>query len=140
MPHDSRTTFASRLRNARERLGFSVSEIARRTGVSRVTQTAYEAGNSAPSVGYLEELAGLGADIHWLVTGESYAEYALQKFDMKLLVAIADAIERWANAREARPSDETKAKLLRLLYLHCADTGGFDAEYARELFELKDAA
>lgn len=140
MPNDPRSTFASRLRSARERLGFSVSELARRTGVSRVTQTAYEAGDSAPSAGYLEELAGLGADIHWLITGESYVEYAFQHFDMKLMGAIADAIHRWAIAREAPPSDETKAKLLRLLYLHCADAGGFDAEYARELFELKDAA
>jgi DNA-binding XRE family transcriptional regulator len=62
--------FASRLREARERLG-SRQAIADRIGISDVTLWRWESGKSSPTVAQLHKMQVLGFDVIQLLTGSS---------------------------------------------------------------------
>ncbi|MBC7907018.1 MAG: helix-turn-helix domain-containing protein [Rhodospirillaceae bacterium] len=62
--------FSERLRLARERLGESVTGIAKESGVNRGTWQRYESGTNRPDADTLAVLHRRGIDINWLLTGE----------------------------------------------------------------------
>ena len=51
--------FRERLKAARERLGLSQSEVARRLGVAHATYHEYEHGSCSPSLSTIERLASV---------------------------------------------------------------------------------
>ena len=59
-----------RLRQERERLGLSQEELGGAGGVTRRTVTAWERGDQCPNAAFLGALAGIGADVLYLVTGK----------------------------------------------------------------------
>lgn len=60
----------SRIKEARERLGWSQADLARRMHVAQPTVSGWEAGKKSPRVRILARLAGiLGVSIEWLSTG-----------------------------------------------------------------------
>lgn len=65
----SRDDVAARLRQERVRLGHNQADFGALAGVSRRTQAAYESGSTSPDVAYLSALAGAGADVHFIVSG-----------------------------------------------------------------------
>ena len=62
---------ASRLKDERERLGLTQTEMASHAGVGRKTQFNYETGERLPDAGYLAAVDALGVDVQYVVTGRS---------------------------------------------------------------------
>ena len=61
---------SERLRAAREAIGLTQREMAERLGLALVTYGRSETGNRAMDEGELAALAGMGINLHWLVSGE----------------------------------------------------------------------
>lgn len=83
-----------RIRAERERLGLSLVEFGKKTGVSKGSQILYEKGN-APTVDYLTAAGGAGADIFFILTGKrgqdtkpSHAAGSPTDFDQPGMVSI----------------------------------------------------
>lgn len=66
-------SIGERLREERERLGYSQSAIGAVGGVKKLAQLKYEQGERYPGADYLAALAKIGADTLYIVTGERYA-------------------------------------------------------------------
>ena len=60
----------ARLREERERLDKNQEGFGSIAGVSRRTQAAYEADSNSPTVAYLTEISGAGADVLYILTGD----------------------------------------------------------------------
>ncbi len=68
---DRSATFGDRVAAAREALGLSQAQLARRLGVKAQTVAAWEADRSEPRANKLQMLAGLlNVSMVWLMTGE----------------------------------------------------------------------
>ena len=59
-----------RLKEERERLGFSQTEFSAVAGASKNSQYNYEKGERSPDANYLAAVADKGVDILYVVTGE----------------------------------------------------------------------
>lgn len=62
-------TIGDRLREERERLGFSQPAFAALAGTTKKSQIDYEKGQTFPKANYLEVIAAEGADIQYIITG-----------------------------------------------------------------------
>ena len=60
-----------RLREERKRLKLTQAALAEMTGLTRKTQSLYDRGERNPNTLYLQILAERGADIHYILTGQS---------------------------------------------------------------------
>lgn len=65
-----------RLRTERRRLGMSQEEMGVAGGVTRNTQSNYEKGLRSPDAEYLAKVAGIGADVQYILTGQRSASAA----------------------------------------------------------------
>jgi transcriptional regulator with XRE-family HTH domain len=63
-------TFGIRLTQERKRLGYSQTTLAAKLDRSKATQVKYESGDTHPDADYFLALHKLGADIHYIITGE----------------------------------------------------------------------
>lgn len=63
-------SIGERLRSERQRLDLNQTQLGECGGVTKKTQMLYEAGGRSPDSLYLAAIAGLGADIRYIVTGE----------------------------------------------------------------------
>lgn len=70
------SSIPSRLREERDRLDLTQTEAAALCGVARETWSRYEAGSMSPGLEVLAALAGRGADIGYVLTGERAGAYA----------------------------------------------------------------
>lgn len=59
----------TRLREERQRVGFTQQELADRAQVDRNSQINYEQGHRSPPADYLERLERIGLDACYIVTG-----------------------------------------------------------------------
>lgn len=62
-----------RLKEERERLGFSQTDFAALAGASKNSQYNYEKGDRSPDAEYLAAIAAHGVDVQFVVTGERVA-------------------------------------------------------------------
>lgn len=62
-------TFEERLREERNRLGFSQADFAEIGGVQRLAQINYEKGKRNPDSPYLASIAAAGVDVQYILTG-----------------------------------------------------------------------
>ena len=58
------------LKEERQRLGMNQEDFAAVAGLKRRAQTLYEQNERAPDALYLRALAGIGVDVHYIITGE----------------------------------------------------------------------
>jgi len=61
--------FAARLRQERKRLGHNQADFGKLGGVTLATQSRYELGTSVPDAQYLTQIAALGVDVQFVLTG-----------------------------------------------------------------------
>jgi transcriptional regulator with XRE-family HTH domain len=66
---DPKHGVGARLRAERERLGMSQDEMGTQAGKNKNTQMRYETGVNSPTAVYLHDLAALGVDIGYVLTG-----------------------------------------------------------------------
>ncbi|WP_338728109.1 helix-turn-helix transcriptional regulator [Shewanella baltica] len=64
----------SRLRDERVRLGLSQTEFGELGGVRKNTQSKYESNERSPDALYLANVAKIGVDVQYVLTGEPRAE------------------------------------------------------------------
>ena len=62
-------SIGARIREERERLGFSQRALATRMAITHASQVKYEGGATQPNTGYLYLFNGIGADVQYIVTG-----------------------------------------------------------------------
>jgi transcriptional regulator with XRE-family HTH domain len=65
----SQMSLGDRLREVREEMGLSQTELAEIGGVIRNTQGSYERGERMPDTGYMQKIGEAGADIIYILTG-----------------------------------------------------------------------
>lgn len=86
-------TIGARLREERERLSLSQEAFASKAGVHRRTQVNYEADERRPDADYLASVAGFGADIAYIVTGNRVLSVKQPwPDDAQIYVSLIDAI------------------------------------------------
>ncbi|QSB02008.1 helix-turn-helix domain-containing protein [Methylomonas sp. EFPC1] len=84
-------SIGDRLREERDRLGFIQEKLAELLGTTKKTVIDYEKGNTSPKADFLAALAGIGADVNYIVTGnrtvvyEPRSKYELNPEQMALL-------------------------------------------------------
>lgn len=64
------TSFGTRLREERERLGYNQTDFGDIGGVRKNAQSNYEQGERQPDAEYLQKIQAIGVDVHYLLTGE----------------------------------------------------------------------
>jgi len=79
-----------RLREERERLGLSQTAIGAIGGVQQNAQFLYEKDQRSPNADYLHALAQIGADTHYIVTGQRSAS-ALTADEKEVLIRFRNA-------------------------------------------------
>lgn len=79
-----------RLKGERERMRYSQEAFAKAGGVGRKTQFNYESGERAPDALYLANLAKIGVDVLYVVTGERDAA-ALSGDELELVALYRNA-------------------------------------------------
>jgi transcriptional regulator with XRE-family HTH domain len=104
-----------RLLAERKRLGQTQSGVSATTGVSRATVAAYENGKTTADAEYLANLAVAGFDIHYILTGRSAAEAAVDAFDWEIAEELLEGIEQFARSSALSLSAAMKVRLLRVL-------------------------
>lgn len=62
-------SIGKRLKAERERLGYSQPAFAEIAGTTKKSQIDYEKDSTQPKAGYLEAIAGVGADVAYIITG-----------------------------------------------------------------------
>lgn len=83
-------SIGNRLREERERLGFSQSAIGAVGGVRKLAQLKYEQGERFPGADYLAALARIGVDTLYIITGERSTD-ALTAVERQLLEGFRSA-------------------------------------------------
>lgn len=73
-----------RLKEERERLGFTQPEFGGVGGVQKLAQIKYEKGERFPGADYLAAISKLGTDVQYIITGHRSAE-ALSTDEIELL-------------------------------------------------------
>ena len=119
-------TIENRLKEERERLGFTQPDFAELAGTTKKTVIDYEKGKSSPKASYLEAIAAVGADVNYIVNGvrsdvsEPGAGYQLRPDQMELLTIIEHC------------SDEDKKAIKRMAVLAAKDAEHEQSERASE--------
>lgn len=111
-------TFGDRVAAAREVVGLSQAQLARRLGVKLATIEAWESDRSEPRANRLQMLAGLlNVSIMWLMTGEGegLAEFSSEKADTSADVLKDTLAEVRAVRAEQRRLAERLARLEKRL-------------------------
>ena len=86
--------FSKRLVEERKRLKIKQKEMAEKVGVHINSQLDYEKGRVPAFVAYLEQIAEMGVDVQYVLTGQRSAEPVLTPEEKNLLDA-------WQNAPQA---------------------------------------
>lgn len=95
--------FRARLREERERLGYTQHEFAELAGIKRVSQYLYENNDdSAPNSRYFDAIAQIGVDLHYLFFGQRGNENKLH-LSPKILRDIYQIVDEVALDDKGKP-------------------------------------
>lgn len=119
--------FGERLREERERLGYSQKEFAELAGVKRATQYLYEIEENSPNYRYFKAIAEMGVDIQYLFYKKKQNAEILD-LSLDVLEGIFFAVEEYGRDDRDRPLPyEKRLEFFRML---CAAYSG------RETFDM----
>lgn len=120
-----------RLKEAREALGMSTSQMAVRVGLrDRKSWERYETGENSPKADALSRLVGLGVSAQWILTGSGPMMGPpindvgpAGPVDEALLEDVIGAVEQVLAERRASMAPDKKARLLKELYMMVIEEG-----------------
>lgn len=133
-------TIGWRLRHERTRLGLTQSALASQCGLSKTTQVAYENDQRIPDALYLLTLREMGADFHFILTGDPVAVLTASTIQWDLMKALMETIETWASSRKVEPSLTAKMQLLEIFYSQFCVDGKADSAAISRQFEFAEAS
>lgn len=82
--------FSERLKLEREKTGYSAEEFGILGGVGKASQYNYEKGSRKPDIEYLANIAKVGCDIQYIVTG-IVSDKHLEREEIELLTLFRSA-------------------------------------------------
>lgn len=114
--------FCERLREVRATLGFTQEQFAELGGVKKQAQSMYESGKRFPDAEYLTAIAGAGADVLYILTGERRSSVPLPEASQlpprlrERLASAISAVEAGLEAVNRGASPKIKAELIMAAY------------------------
>lgn len=116
---DTAKNFGERLAHHRKNLNLSQSVFAEKCGIKQTTYSAYELNKADPSLETLNKIAGLGADIHYLVTGKKF-ESCMEMDHSAVLKSTVVGLKRQLDmlARQVKTNTEQTLAVARKLHDH----------------------
>lgn len=136
---DVKNTFGARLRGERERLGHTQEEFGTGGGVTRLTQSKYEKGESSPNVEYLMAIDAMGADFNYLLTGEKHSYKSgedAHNEHASLASLVVEELEKAIKAKGVIFSPRKKAQLAATIYKHSRLNSPVDKSLVSDLLNL----
>lgn len=124
--------FSARLRQERKRLGHNQADFGKLGGVTLATQSRYELGTSVPDAQYLTQIAGLGVDVQFVLTGTRVVGDYVQPAEAELIhsfrtlpaaaqIAFRYLIAGTRNRQHSRltelPSEDALARMFQAMLL-----------------------
>lgn len=136
----SMQNFGSRLREEREKLHLSQTELANQLGIHRNTQARYESGQREPDAGYLEAVRAAGVDVEYVINGSvgSRKRYSLgdRSPDPDLLAQVIAGVETAATTLGVVLSSDKKARTVVMLYRAFSASGSIDSKTIEQAISL----
>ena len=132
-------TFGARLRAERERLGCTQDEFGAAGGVTRLTQSKYEKGNSSPDMNYLIAIEAMGADFNYLLTGEKGSYKSAEDVwneQANLASAVVEELEKAISVKGVVLSPEKKARLVAAIYRNSHFNSPVNKRLVADLLDL----
>ncbi|MDD4978785.1 MAG: helix-turn-helix transcriptional regulator [Gallionella sp.] len=117
--NSEKNSFGGRLKEERQRLGHTQDAFGAGAGVTRLTQSKYEKGESSPNVQYLTAIEEMAVDINYLLTGNKRSDVISTDVHGKYADLAADIImelEVLINAKGVKLPPATKAQLVATIY------------------------
>lgn len=114
------TSFGSRLRQERRRVGLSQVQFAELGGVKRVSQHLYEQDVRLPDLGYVFRLADQGIDAEFLVFGQAARGSVGAQISLEAAAAAFRAMEELGTKRRASLTSSERERLFASLCLSLA--------------------
>lgn len=87
---DNLQTLGERLREERQRLGFTQEGLAEKVGVSRLTQGKYEKNERKPDADYFERIDATGLDALYIITGHRARPLKIYKTPSDALMSVVE--------------------------------------------------
>lgn len=88
--------FGDRLREERERIGFSQATLAAAGGVQRLAQSQYEKERSAPTIRYLAGISAVGIDLQYVLFAQGRSTHSLTPSEINRIELRAfDALDKF---------------------------------------------
>lgn len=116
----------TRLREERERLGWSQADFAAFAGASRKSQIRWEQDASYPDAAALAALAAKGVDVQYVITGvrslnaeeaEKFArDGAFEPTDPRLLLSAMEMVDKELQRRDEKMTPAQRAEFVRSAY------------------------
>ena len=134
--------FGARLREERQRLGLTQDAFGGEAGVTRLTQSKYEKGESSPNVHYLTLIEEMAADINYLLTGNKRSNEISVDVHGKYADLACDIIlelEVMINAKGVKLTPLTKAQLVATIYRNSQINFPVNKRLISDLLELATA-
>lgn len=119
-----RTALAKKLREERERLGFSQADFAEIGGVGRVSQYMYERAERSPNSDYLLRIAAVGARVDHILGCEGEAPRAERAIAARDVPGVLHVIEQLAGQLQASGLSPANAERLAAARARIATMAG----------------
>lgn len=137
--HESDAAIGRRIAAVRATSGLSQNEFAESVGLSPRAYGNYERGEREMPVALFKTLCeSYSIDPVWLLMGPGLepVRVTTRRIDAALLETLIRMIEEWLikNRRTLKP--DKKARLIRLAYEHCSETGQVDGAHLKDMLSL----
>ncbi len=116
---EKRSSIGARLKEERERLGFSQPAFAAIGGASKGSQLAWEKGTATPNAEFLHDVAGVGVDVLYVLLGEHSGEslapdesmllHGWRRLDKRARAGVLALMGGLEEADEPAPTTKTRA-------------------------------
>lgn len=139
--NDEKNSFCSRLRLERERKGLTQEDFGRLGGVTRLTQSKYESGESSPNVEYLMKIEPYGVDLHFLLNCDTNDAPRLSTEisiidSSEIAGLIVEALETAILEKGVQLSPAKKAHIVSTIYRNSRVNHPVDARLVSDLLAL----